>query len=363
MRLASGFPWTTIGILFYAADTPKHAADGKAVTTRFALDRSLPVPLGVQLRGKIKYGIACGELRPGERLPSVRDLAVQIGIAPMTVAAVYRELQEAELLEARGGSGTFVASSGAEDMTRRDGLRRLRQRVDALLHDAEALGLDAADILALVNMRLRAAPEAGLRLVFVGVFEAASLDYAAAIQTRLPAADRIEAVTVERLRQEPALCLDAASADLVLTIADRRAEVAGLLGPKAPPLVTVRFLPAEQVRAALAGLDPFTRVAVVSLFPEWLAMMTAGVERFAPHVSQVAATVLDAPDLAERLAMADFVVFATGAEAVQARLPPGVATLEYRHAPDPGDIERNLQPILAAMRARTAAVTEEIACA
>jgi DNA-binding transcriptional regulator YhcF (GntR family) len=349
--------------LFYAADTREDAGGLAAVTTRFALDRSLPVPLGVQLRGKIKYGIACGELRPGERLPSVRDLAVQIGIAPMTVAAVYRELQEAELLEARGGCGTFVASSGAEDATRRDGLRRLRQRVDALLRDAEALGLDDADILALVNMRLRAAPEAGLRLVFVGVFEAASRGYAAAIQARLPAADRVQAVTVERLRREPALCLEAASADLVLTIADRRAEVAGLLGPKAPPLVAVRFLPAEPVRAALAALDPFTRVAVVSLFAEWLAMMTAGVQRFAPHVSQVAATMLEASDLAERLATADFVVFATGAEAVLARLAPGVASLEYRHAPDPSDIERNLLPILATMRGGAATMAEEVACA
>ncbi len=340
--------------MFYAADT--------GVTDRFALDRSLPVPLGVQLRGKIKYGIACGELRAGERLPSVRELAVQIGIAPMTVAAVYRELQEAELLEARGSSGTFVAAAGAADTTRRDGLHRLRQRVDALLHDAEALGLDAADILALVNMRLRAAPEAGLRLVFVGVFEAASQDYAAAIQGRLPTADRVSAVTVAQLRREPAICLEAASADVVLTIADRRAEVAGLLGPKAPPLVAVRFLPAEQVRAALAALDPFTRLAVVSLFPEWLAMMTAGVQRFAPHVSHVVATVLDAPDLEVLLAAADCVVFATGAEAVLARLQPGVARLEYRHAPDPSDIERNLLPLLAAMRTGTATMTEEVAC-
>ena len=112
-----------------------------SVTMRFELDRSLAVPLGVQLRGKIRYGIACGELRPGERLPSVRELAAQIGIAPMTVASVYRELQEAELLEARGGSGTFVASGSPEDQTRRSGLLRLRLRIDALLRDAARLGL------------------------------------------------------------------------------------------------------------------------------------------------------------------------------------------------------------------------------
>jgi DNA-binding transcriptional regulator YhcF (GntR family) len=317
----------------------------------------------VQLRGRIKYGIACGELLPGERLPSVRDLAVQIGIAPMTVAAVYRELQEAEILEARGGSGTFVAASGAENATRRDGLRRLRQRVDALLRDAEALGLDDADILALVNMRLRAAPDTGLRLVFVGVFATATRDYAATVEARLPLGDRVAPATLEALRADHAARLDVASADLVLTIADRRPEVAALLGPRTPPLVAIHFLPIESVRSTLAALDPFARVAVVSLFPEWLVMMMAGITRFAPHVSQVAATVLDAPDLAERLAMADFVVFATGAEAVLTRLPEGMASLEYRHAPDPSDIERNLLPILAAMRARAAVEVEEVTCA
>ncbi|WP_227309380.1 GntR family transcriptional regulator [Acidisoma cellulosilyticum] len=329
----------------------------------FALDRSLPVLLGVQLRGRIKYGIACGELRPGERLPSVRELATQIGIAPMTVATVYRELKEVELLEGRGGSGTFVAWSGAEDKARRSGLQQLRARIDALLSDAEALGLDRPDILALVQTRLQARPSDGLRLVFVGVFATATRDYAAAVEARLPPGDRVTSVTVEALRCDPGLRLKAAGADLVLTIPDRRPEVAALLGPQAPALVAIGFLPAEHVRAALAALDPFARVAVVSLFPEWLVMMKAGVARFAPHVSQVATTVLDAPELGAVLASADVTVYATGAEAVLERLPEGFPSLEYRHSPDPGDIERSVLPMLHALRTKTAiTVPQEVLC-
>jgi DNA-binding transcriptional regulator YhcF (GntR family) len=327
----------------------------------FDLDRSLPVPLGVQLRGRIRYGIACGELRAGERLPSVRELAAQIGIAPMTVAAVYRDLRAAELLEGRGGSGTFVAPGAPADITRRSGLQRLRLRIDALLRDAVVLGLDPGDILALVNMRLQAAPAAGLRLVFVGVFEPATRDYAAAIAARLPAGDHVGAVTLGALRQDPARCLDAIGADLVLTIADRRGEVAALLGPEAPPIAAIRFLPAEPVRAALAALDPFARVAVVSLFPEWLVMMMAGVARFAPHVARVAPTVLDAPDLQAVLAAADVLVFATGAEAVLRHLPDGFPALEYRHFPDPADVERTLLPMLDGLRNRTAQATPHTA--
>jgi DNA-binding transcriptional regulator YhcF (GntR family) len=310
----------------------------------------LPVPLGAQLLGKIKYGIACGELRPGDRLPSVRELAGQAGIAPMTVAAVYRELQKMELLEGRCGSGTFVASLGARDDTGRVGLQRVIQRIDGLLRDARRLGLEHADILTLVQARMQARPAGRLRLVFIGVFEPATETYAAAIRARLSVEDTVVAMTIAALRDEPSLRQDAAAADILLTIADRRAEVIALLGPEVPSPVVLRFLPAEHVRARLAGLDPFARIAVVSLFPEWLVMMAAGIERFAPHVSKVSAAVLGAPNLRAMLAEADFLLFATGAEAVLGMVPAGFPSLEYKHFPDPGDIEDVLLPMVDAMR-------------
>ncbi len=77
----------------------------------FNIDPDLPVPLGVQLRGVIEYGIVCGQLQPGERLPPVRAMARQLGIAPMTVSQVYKELKEVGLLETKQGNGTFVSSS------------------------------------------------------------------------------------------------------------------------------------------------------------------------------------------------------------------------------------------------------------
>src|SRR3954452_19537486 len=75
------------------------------------IDRELPVPLGTQLKGLIEYGIACGELAPGERLPSVRELATGLGLAPMTVSQVYKDLRTSGLIEGRAGSGTFVAAA------------------------------------------------------------------------------------------------------------------------------------------------------------------------------------------------------------------------------------------------------------
>jgi DNA-binding transcriptional regulator YhcF (GntR family) len=55
----------------------------------YRLDRDLPIPLGTQLRGLIEFGIATAGLLPGERLPSVREMADLAGVAPMTVAQVH----------------------------------------------------------------------------------------------------------------------------------------------------------------------------------------------------------------------------------------------------------------------------------
>lgn len=64
-----------------------------------------------QLRGQIIGRVAAGDLAPGDRLPSVRQLAGDLGIAPNTVARAYRELEADGVLEGRGRSGTFVRSS------------------------------------------------------------------------------------------------------------------------------------------------------------------------------------------------------------------------------------------------------------
>ena len=62
-----------------------------------------------QLRTQIIDAIDRGELTPGTRLPTVRSLAEQVGIAARTAAKVYRELESTGVLETRGRSGTFVA--------------------------------------------------------------------------------------------------------------------------------------------------------------------------------------------------------------------------------------------------------------
>jgi hypothetical protein len=99
---------------------------------------------------------------------------------------------------------------------------------------------------------------------------------------------------------------------------------------------------------ALASLDSLASIAVVSRFPDFLPIMKAGVQRFAPHVSEIAGATLETSGLDEIIAHSSVVIFASGAEEITSRLRPGAHAIEYRHAPDVADIERVLLPIIRA---------------
>jgi DNA-binding transcriptional regulator YhcF (GntR family) len=74
-----------------------------------AIDPRSTTPPYEQVRSQIVELVHGGELAPGERLPTVRRLADDLGIAPNTVARAYRELEQASVIETRGRHGTYVA--------------------------------------------------------------------------------------------------------------------------------------------------------------------------------------------------------------------------------------------------------------
>ena len=83
------------------------------------------VPVWKQIEEGVRRLVGAGALRPGGALPSVRDLAQELGVNPMTVSKAYQRLADAGVLEVRRGAGTFVASE-PPPMSRGDRTRTLR---------------------------------------------------------------------------------------------------------------------------------------------------------------------------------------------------------------------------------------------
>jgi DNA-binding transcriptional regulator YhcF (GntR family) len=316
-----------------------------------SIDKSLPVPVGTQLYGLLSYTLAFGDMPYGTKLQSVRQFASELGIAPMTVTQVYQQLRDAGLIEIRQGLGAFTARHPLAARDEKLPINALRSDIEAIVGKAEALGISTMELVSMINARAQLRrPNVGLCLVFVCIFEGPGQDYVDQIRSALTASDTIRLVTLESLKAPGPQREACREADLVLTFVHREAEVKGLIDVPAEQVLGLRFIPSQRTRQNLAGLDPRARVAAVTHFQEYIAIMRPSVREFAPHVADVRVTWSSSPDLGEVITACDAVIYASGADHVADLAPPNVQCFEYRHAPDPGALETILVPRLTELR-------------
>lgn len=311
------------------------------------IDRNLNITLGAQLRGQLEYGIACGEIPRGTRLPSVRDLSQELGVAHVTVAQVYKELLELGLIVTSRGQGTFVADVPMPSRTL--DLERLRHLLGDAIKRAEGEGFSLRQIeetMGVMLSRRSQVARPGRGVLMVGLFADATRGYAQDLQSQLLPGDQVQSITLSELRQGKGREL-VDQADLVLALAHRHGETQELLPSKA--VIPVSFIPSQATRAALAAFNPLSHVALVATFEPFLPSFLTGVKRFAPHVTRLSATHLRAENLESVLDGADTIVYATGSDVVR-DLVPGKTVLEYRHVIDPRDIENLIKPALDAVK-------------
>ena len=103
-------------------------------------------PIYRQIMRQVVQGVSGGHLRPGEQLPSHRDLAEQLVVAPLTVKKAYDELERQGYIEMRRGQGTFV-SGKARGLRTDEKLGRLRELGRRLLGEAFLVDVTLEDVL------------------------------------------------------------------------------------------------------------------------------------------------------------------------------------------------------------------------
>jgi GntR family transcriptional regulator len=118
-----------------------------------SVDLKSGVPLYRQIIDQVKSGIATGAVGPGDRLPTVRQLSVDLSVNPNTVSRAYNELELTGLVETHMGSGTFIGHKRVE----RDEVEQRRildQICQEFLSRASAHGFTLEDILDNLKQRL-----------------------------------------------------------------------------------------------------------------------------------------------------------------------------------------------------------------
>src|ERR1700751_5407016 len=110
------------------------------------------VPIYLQIVQQVKYLVAAGRLASGEELPPIRVLAEQLLVNPNTVARAYRELEIAGVVTKRRTAGTYV-SDGGSPLARRERLKILTERADALLAEARQMDISTDLLIQLLRQR------------------------------------------------------------------------------------------------------------------------------------------------------------------------------------------------------------------
>jgi GntR family transcriptional regulator len=119
------------------------------------LDERDPRPIYAQLAGQVKDQIRKGALRPGDELPSIRELASTLAINLHTAHRAYQVLRDEGVIVLRLGRRPRVAALREEPASRQEVQRRLAGRLNELITEAFHLGLSERDFASLVNELLR----------------------------------------------------------------------------------------------------------------------------------------------------------------------------------------------------------------
>ena len=118
----------------------------------FAIDPHSGVPFYRQIIDQVQFAIANDTLAPGERLPTVRQLAVDLKINPNTVARAYQELEIKGVVNTQMGTGTFVGSEKIE-ISEQQRRRMLDQICTELLSRASAYGFAVSEVIESLRQR------------------------------------------------------------------------------------------------------------------------------------------------------------------------------------------------------------------
>jgi DNA-binding transcriptional regulator YhcF (GntR family) len=130
-------------------DNPNSSTLEHPLTISFlVIDAESSTPPFEQVRTQVIEAVRSGALAPGTRLPTVRALAKQLGLAANTVARAYRELEAAAVIETRGRNGSFIAATGDANH------RQARDAAIAYVDGIRRLGLPPEEAIALVREAL-----------------------------------------------------------------------------------------------------------------------------------------------------------------------------------------------------------------
>ena len=319
------------------------------------INRDLAIPIYTQIVGQLQFGIVSGHLPSSTQLPSIRELAQELNVAPMTITQAYQELRQLGLIEMRSGLGTFVADFSvdverAPIPNRPLQLRRILWRTVA---EAKRAGFTQEEIHQTFLPLLSDSSSlfANHYFLMFGLFPSALQVYADDMERTL-AEERvvIDPVSFDELQTRPVYYqadMERAEALLVplhqVQILRDLLPTHGLDGDHT--ILGLGFSLRPSARQAIAALPAEFRLGIVSRFPEFVNTMLQGISA-AREMQQPPMVCLstDTEGLQAMSRSVQAIIYATGAEEaildLRKQMPSHFPLIEYLHTPDANSYQR-----------------------
>ena len=264
------------------------------------LDRDASTPIVEQLVEQLRFHLATGRFRPGERLPSTRGFGDQLGVSFHTVRKAYQQLEAEGLLEAKQGSGYTVVertAAPAEDRMER-GAGVVQEAIQKLI----GLGLDEGEVEYLFQEQLAFLDDPGSRPKVVFAAPYRELAEIGAEQVSAALQERVEAVRLDAVAQHP-------DADLVVTPHASYQRVARDV--PGVDVAGVLLHPPPEALSRVARLLPTETLGLVTRYPDAVGPLLAELRHLTGFAGQALALQSDADRdrLADFLTDVDLLIF------------------------------------------------------
>jgi GntR family transcriptional regulator len=235
---------------------------------QFHIQTDSDIPASTQLYNQIRFAIASRQYPPGHRLPSTRQLAMQTGLHRNTISKVYRQLEEAGVVDTMPGSGIYVRAQGDEGGSKGggrsplldkypDAYRLVQKMIDDLLSQDCSLSQAREIFLAEIDWRLRCSARvlvtSPAQDIGAGELMVRELEQALQIPVQL--------VPMEELAE----VLDQARGGTVVTSRYFIGDAEAIAAPKSVRVVPIDIYDYSKEIGLLRGLAPDSAVGLVSL--------------------------------------------------------------------------------------------------
>ncbi|MGI6620568.1 MAG: GntR family transcriptional regulator [Bacillota bacterium] len=304
----------------------------------FEIDRTSGLPIHLQIKRNVAHLIACNYWKEGQKLPTERQMAAELGVSRNTVSLAYRQLENEGLITSRQGRGTFVAdTAGALGENKRD---RAVKIIEAALDNAMSLGLSPGEFLELAQECAEERYQA-LREVTIAFLECnrEQLDYFAR-EIELGTGVHVVPVLLDDLEEDPETVSTVGKADLIVTTFFHLDEVCNRFPDRQGEILGIALDPVIESVVKIARLPQGARVLLVCIsqaFAERVmkSMDLAGIKELEIQVY----TGRDPDRLRELLEGKQAVIVSPGRlKEVSSMVGEGIQLIEFIYKPDAGSV-------------------------